>query len=217
MATLKFAGFLLFGVLCFGAGVFALMQGDLGALGMFGFGVVCVAGAFMAREPKAPEEPLVHGSVTSHGRTFTGLIITFSRRRAVLVELIGIGFVATGIWIAIDRSLVTGIVVTALFGAMTLIGLVSLVRGAGRLVLTEDEIAHVAAGGFAAVRWADVEHVTRHDIRGTEFLQLETPGGAELSGWVEELFVRCVEEPAERRRVATGASAARDASPAASA
>jgi hypothetical protein len=183
------------------------------------------------------------GSVSSHGRTFTGLIVPFSRLRMALAVAAAAGFVAVGVWIVSEHTL-AGIATISTFSVLGLAGIVALVKGVGALVLTEDEIAHVAAGGRASVRWDDVIEVERHRLRGTELLRISSASGTELGGflpqllaaimrrddleialgavgvdsdWLVELIERCVRDPAERARVASGASASPDASPGASA
>ena len=162
-------------------------------------------------------------------RRFDGLVLRFSRGRAWLALAGALVFVALGVWIMLEEAFLTGLLVVVTFGVFALLGIVNLARGTGRLVLGEETIAHLAAGGAVIMRWDDVTDVEEYDIRGTTFLGLHGPAEAHgmsllfaglgtrygdlaiapsavgVDGdWLERTIRRCIEDPAARREVAAG-------------
>ena len=230
MSRLKVVGFALGAIVLLALGVLFAIDGDAVLATMtLAFGAVCAGGALLMRRPSAPEEPVGPGAVTLGDRRLEGLVIPFSSRRVWIGVLMCAGFVVMGVAIALHGSVLIGALTAATFGVMGVLGVFNARRGAGKLVLGDESIAHVAAAGAAILRWEDVERWETYDIRGTPMFGLwgpaETHGMSQLfrgmSGkygdlvightavgvdpeWLEDLIVRCIEDPAARREVAAG-------------
>lgn len=229
MNRLKAAGLAAAGALFLAVGVWMLADGEtVTGVGTVAFGLMLLVVAPTAREPPLPDEPLRVSTVTRAGRSFHGLVITMSRRRLLLILAGGAAFTVVGVTLILDGALLPGILCTAFFGLLTVVGVITGRGGSGALVFTPDELA-VLTGGGASVRWDGVSAVVRYDIRGAPILEVDgdvehhsalgrmlaqltrRPGMAIAlhavgvdSGWLEELVRSCVEDPDRRARVATG-------------
>ena len=242
IAALKFAVLFLLGALALAGAVVLLLDGYGSAVVMFGFALACFAGAFLMRPAEVTGATPRIGSLTANGRALTGLIVTYSRRRLVLLILVGVGFLLVGGWMLVEGAVVVGVLLTAAFAILVATTGIALATGTGALVLTEAELVHASGGGRLSVRWDDIIEIERvrrrapfirvRSLTGTEVaprlaraitlvfrrrdLELPLEGFGVDPEWLEELIRRCAEDPRERRRVASGASGAPGASPAAS-
>ena len=230
MSTAKAVALTLGGLVFLAGGVLMLLDGEtVTGIGVAAFGAMAVLVGPTMRPPRRPEEPLEVGSRSRRDRTWHGLVIPFSSRRAIVGVLAGALFTVTGVAFLLDGAVLLGAAVAGFFGAMTLLGVLNVRRGAGALVLTPEELAHVAPAGGASVRWDAITTIDRYDIRGTPILRVD--GDVEHHGGLgellalltrrhaleiglsavgvhpdrlEELVRRCAEDPAERERVARG-------------
>jgi hypothetical protein len=218
------------GIVLLALGVWMAVEGDVVlAVGTLAFGVACLAAVPVMRPARRAEEPLVVGEVPLGEQPLRGLVIRFSEQRARFAVAGLAAFTVLGVTLLLDGATLTGILVTATFAVLTLIGLVQVVRGTGRLVLGEESIAHVGRASAVVLAWDAVTDIEQTDVRGTPFLSLygaaERYGVSQMFGgrfrsygdlpiplaatgvddaWLERVIRGCVEDPALRREVAAG-------------
>ena len=182
----------------------------------------------------------------SEGATYTGLVVPLVRARVAVFVAFYAAFIAGAGAIVLDDPQARVIALGVMLTLFALTASLSMTRRAMRLVLTDDELVQIGAGGNVALRWDDVVGTRRARLQRTPVLEVESTQSPRWAGrsvravdrmtggrhrfaiplWaldgsdrtrLERLILRCAGDPEERRRVASGGPGSPGGWPAASA
>lgn len=187
-----------------------------------------------------------HRTVESHGATYTGLVVPLVRDRGAAVVVVLAAMFALPVAVVVDdpqaKIIALGVMLTLFAIAATM----SVTRGPMQVVLTDDALVQVGAGGSGVLPWDHVTGTSRarrgripvlevHSEQHPTYAGRNVRAADRMSGgrhdfaiplWalegseqnrLEKLIRVCADDPEERRRVASGGPGSRGGWPAASA
>ena len=203
MTWLRSAGSAVLTALLVLAAVLSFAQGAAAAgVGLAALSAALVVHQVVGGRSGSVQEPPGTGTIHSSGRDFSGLVMRSSRRGVATGCVVGALMTLGCAALAVAGAGLVAVLCAVAMGAMTLLGVVSLLRGTATLVFTTDELAHVASFGHASVRWDEVTDVQHYSLAGTTFLRVS----AERTALAGRVFI-AIAHLSRRRRLEVAPSA----------